>query len=500
MLNSEIQEDKYIKLSKEEYENLIIENEYLKKQIAELKRFLYGQKTERFKPVEENSAIKQQSLFDIPVTADQTQDEFQQITYSRKVTKKDKKKAVRKSLPPHLPREEEVIEPKGVTSEHKKIGEEITEVLEMVPAKLYVRKIIRPKYINNKTEDIIIAELPNLPIPKGIAGASVLAHVNVSKFVDHLPLYRQIKIFKRFGYNVSASTIGGWFKQTVSILQPLYEELINITMNKAWYLQCDESPIKVQDIDKKDKLHQGYMWVVRNPIKGLVLFKYNKGRNRSVPEQLFNDFNGTLQTDGYKVYRDLKTKGNIVLLGCMAHARRYFVKAKDNDYSRAKYVLSLMQKLYAIERKAKERQVSIQTIKRYRNLYALPILTKLESWLKENRVQVLPKSSIGVAINYTLNIFPNLKRYIEDGSFEIDNNMIENTIRPLALGRKNYLFAGSHDAAKGYAMMYSFFATCKINNINPYEWLFNVLNKINDHKVNKLSKLLPIKPEVLEKL
>ena len=176
----------------------------------------------------------------------------------------------------------------------------------------------------------------------------------------------------------------------------------------------------------------------------------------------------------------------------MAHARRYFVKAKDNDYSRSEYVLSLMQKLYAIERKAKQRQVSNQVLKRYRNICALPILISLESWLKENQVQVLPKSSIGIAINYTLNIFPNLKRYIQDGSYEIDNNMIENTIRPLALGRKNYLFAGSHDAAQGYAMMYSFFATCKTNNINPYDWLFNVLNKINDHKVNKLDELLPI--------
>jgi len=490
MLNEDIQEDKYIKVKKEDYEKLLIENEYFKRQIAELKRFLYGQKTERFKPIDTSSTIKQQSLFDQP-SIEQNEVEMQEIKYSRRV-KKEKKPAVRKSLPPHLTREEEIIEPKGLTPNHKKIGEEITEVLEMIPSKLYVRKIIRPKYINNKTEQIIIADLPSLPIPKGIAGASVLAHINVSKFVDHLPLYRQRQIFKRFGYNVSAATIGGWFAKTVSILKPLYEELTKTTLQEAKYLQCDESPIKVQDIDKKGKLHQGYMWVVRNPIKGLVLFKYNTGRSRAAPEQLFNDFSGTLQTDGYKVYQDLKTKGNIVLLGCMAHARRYFVKAKDNDYSRSEYVLSLMQKLYAIERKAKQRQVSNQVLKRYRNICALPILISLESWLKKNQVQVLPKSSIGIAINYTLNIFQNLKRYIQDGSYEIDNNMIENTIRPLAIGRKNYLFAGSHDAAQGYAMMYSFFATCKTNNINPYDWLFNVLNKINDHKVNKLDELLPI--------
>ena len=497
MLNKEIQPVEYIRIPKADYDKLIIELEYQKNQLAELKRLIFGQKRERFQPSKEFDSIKQLSLFD-NVQVEDAEVEKEEISYSRRVNKKVKKQPVRKSLPPHLPRQEEIIEPKGITSNHKKIGEEITEILEMVPSKLYVRKIIRPKYINVETEKIIVADLPSLPIPKGNAGASVLAHINVSKFVDHLPLYRQRQIFKRFGYKISASTIGGWFAKTASLLHPLYEELKKATLNESTYLQIDESPLKVQDIDKKGKLHQGYMWVVRNPIKGLVLFKYNKGRSRSVPEQLLNGFNGTLQTDGYTVYRDLKTKGNIILLGCMAHARRYFVKAKDNDYARAEYVLSLIQMLYAIERKAKEQQVSVQTLKRYRNIYALPILLELESWLKENRIKVLPKSSIGVAINYTLNIFPNLMRYIEDGRYEIDNNMIENTIRPLAVGRKNYLFAGSHDAAMGYAMMYSFFATCKINNLNPYDWLFDVLNKINDYKVNKLFELLPISPIPLQ--
>ena len=498
MLKEEIQSVEYITIPKSEYDKLVAEQEYLKHQLAEFRRLIFGQKTERF-IAQENTmgGIKQQSLFE-QQTEEQIEVETQEITYSRKIPKKGRKQSpARKSLPAHLPREEEIIEPEGITPNHKKIGEEVTEVLEMIPAKLYVRKIIRPKYINKQTEEIIIADLPSLPIPKGIAGASVLTQINVSKFVDHLPLYRQRKIFERFGYNVSASTIGGWFSKTISILQPLYEELAKATLKEATYLQSDESPIKVQDINKKGKLHQGYMWVVRNPIKGLVLFKYNKGRSRAAPEELFYDFNGTLQTDGYTVYRELKTKGKIVLLGCMAHARRRFVKAKDNDYSRAEYVLSLMQKLYAIEKKAKERNVSIQMLQRYRKLCALPRLLELESWLKENKVQVLPKSLIGEAINYTLNIFPNLMRYIEDGRYEIDNNMIENTIRPLALGRKNYLFAGSHEAAQGYAMMYSFFATCKINNINPYDWLFDVLNKINDHKVNKLYELLPINPASL---
>ena len=312
MLKEVSQSVEYISIPKSEYDKLMVEYEYLKNQLATFKRMIFGQKTERFKPQENPQGIIQQSLFELP-SEEQSEVTRQEITYSRSVQKKEKKQPpARKSLPSHLPREEEIIEPKGITPDHKKIGEEVTEVLEMIPAKLYVRKIIRPKYINNQTEEIIIADLPNLPIPKSIAGASVLAQMNVSKVVDHLPLYRQRKIFRRFGYNVSASTIGGWFSKTISILQPLYEELIKETLSQATYLQSDESPIKVQDIDKKGKLHQGYMWVVRNPIKGLVLFKYNKGRSRAAPEQLFYNFNGTLQTDGYTVYKDLNTKGKIV--------------------------------------------------------------------------------------------------------------------------------------------------------------------------------------------
>jgi len=304
-------------------------------------------------------------------------------------------------------------------------------------------------------------------------------------------LYRQLQIFKRIKVDISSSTIGGWFTKTAELITPLYKELELSVLNNTDYLQADESPIKVQDKDKKGSLHQGYMWVVRDPVSGLVLFKYNKGRSRSVPEALFENFTGTLQTDGYKVYKSLKTKGEITLLGCMAHARRHFEKAKDNDYSRAKLALGLIQQLYLIERKAKEKVIDTETKYRYRQLYAVPILKTLKKWLKDNQIQVMPKSSIAKAINYTLTIFDNLERYTEDGRYEIDNNMIENSIRPLALGRKNYLFAGNHLAAQSYAMMYSFFATCKINNVNPQEWLADVLDRIQDHNIHKLHELLP---------
>ena len=214
---------------------------------------------------------------------------------------------------------------------------------------------------------------------------------------------------------------------------------------------------QVQDSHKKGSLHKGYMWLFRNPKNRLVYFVYNKGRSRAAPEEVLKKFTGTLQTDGYTAYQSLNTKGDITLLGCMAHARRYFEKSLNNDTSRSEYVLKQIQRLYAMERNAKEREVDFKTLKRYRQIFALPVLNEIEIRLKEMSYEVLPKSSIGKAIAYTLNIYPNLKRYVEDGKYEIDNNNIENAVRPLALGRKNYLFAGSHQSAQHAAMMYSFF-------------------------------------------
>ena len=492
MLNKDIQEEKYITIPLEEYNKLVngftelvSENNYIKQQLAELKRMIFGRKSEKVSPIPD-----QPTLFDLD-DQEEAVPETKEITYTKTVNKKKKIKPVRKGLPSHLPRMEEIIEPSGITNAHKRIGEEVTEILEYTPGKMYVRRIIRPKYINPKTEIISIGLLPSMPIPKGIAGPTLLSYIMVSKFIDHLPLYRQLQMFKRIKVDISSSTIGGWFAKTAELLSPLYKELELYVLNNTDYLQSDESPIKVQDRDKKGSLHQGYMWVVRDPVSGLVLFKYNKGRSRSVPEALFENFTGTLQIDGYKVYKSLKTKGNITLLGCMAHARRYFEKAKDNDYSRAKHVLMLIQKLYLIERKAKEKSLDTETKYRYRRLYTVPILNSLKHWLKDNQIKVMPKSSIAKAINYTLTIFDNLQRYTEDGRYEIDNNMIENSIRPLALGRKNYLFAGNHLAAQSYAMMYSFFASCKSFDINPQEWLADVLSRIQDHSIHNIHELLP---------
>jgi len=475
-------------ISKKELDALRLKLEEYKRQLEALKRMIFGKKSERFVPTVDS---KQLSLFEDLVEQTEQEIEKYTVTYQREKKKAPKSKPVRSAIPSHFPRVEEVIEPENIPEGAVKIGEEVTELLEIKPLTIYVRRIVRPKYALPEESGVVIAELPSLPIPKGNASTSLLAFILISKFLDHLPLYRILQIFKRQELVVSKSTIGGWVKQASELLRPLYDTFKEKFLENAPYIQADESPIKVQDREKKKTTHRGYMWVYRNPLKNIVLFDYHKGRGKAVPETFLKEFTGTLQTDGYQAYRSLETQGNITLLGCMAHARRYFEKALDNDPKRAEHILLLIQKLYKMERKARERQATPETIKRYRLLYALPILNDMEKYMNEEVYKIFPKSSIGIAMSYTLNIWHNLKQYIYDGRYEIDNNNIENAIRPLAIGRKNYLFAGSHDAAQNHAMFYTFFANCKTHNVKPYEWLIDVLDRIAEHKANKLEELLP---------
>jgi transposase len=273
-------------------------------------------------------------------------------------------------------------------------------------------------------------------------------------------------------------------------MEPLYQKLVEVVIRGS-YLMADETPLPVLDRDKPGTTHQGYHWVYHSPLEKLVCFDYQRGRGREGPVNFLKNFRGTLQTDGYVAYDIFENKEGITMLSCMAHARRYFEQAKDNDRQRAEYVLTQMQKLYQVERIAREGAFSFEARKQIRMEKSSPILEELEIWLKKNISEVLPKSAIGVAIAYSLGRWGRLKRYIDDGHYEIDNNPIENSIRPVALGRKNYLFAGSHEAAQRAAMIYSFLGSCKKNNVNPFDWLTDVLNRLPDHKANRLKELLP---------
>ena len=477
-----------VTISKEEFEALKSENAWLKHQLAELKRLIYGAKSERHLAPNPDQA----TLFDLPEVKPEVKS-TEEITYTRTKPQPEKKQPLRLELASHLERRVEVIEPDNLPEGAKKIGEAVTEVLEYEPANVYVRRIVRNKYIVEQTDEetrIVVAPLPTLPIPKGNAGASMIAHLQVSKFADHQPFYRQVKIFKRQGLEIAESTVNGWSNAGCDLIAPLYNAL-KIRVLASDYLMADETPIPVLTKDKPGATHKGYLWVLYDPVNKQVLFDYRKTRGREGPDELLKSFSGHLQTDGYTAYTHLEDTNNIILLACMAHARRKFQHAQENNPTLAGQALKMFQELYDIERDTRDKNLSIDGIKALRQEKSKPILNEMETWMREQIIVVPPKSAIGMAFAYTLNLWPRLIRYINDGRFHIDNNLIENSIRPVALGRKNYLFAGSHEAAQQAAVIYSILATCKLHEVEPFAYLSKILSIIPDFPANQLHTLLP---------
>lgn len=401
-----------------------------------------------------------------------------------------KKKPMRQVLPAHLPREVIVIEPEVDTSHLKKIGEEITETLAYRPAQLVVIRRVRPKYVDPRNEQrgVIIAALPTRAIEKGMAEPSLLAHVVIEKYVDHLPLYRQIQRFKREGITLSASTLGDWVASSAELLAPLYEALKQEALSGG-YIQADETPIAVQDEQTKGKTHRGYYWVYHAPLRSLVVMDYQQGRGRDGPKDMLDGYQGALQSDGYAVYDSYDGRPGMTSYNCWAHARRYFYEALGNAPDWAAHVLEEIGRLYEVERLLREREASPESRCQLRQGQAVPVLARLKMYLEAH--PGLPKSPWGQAVAYSLARWAKLIRYTEDGRIEIDNNLVENAIRPIALGRRNYLFSGSHEAAQRAAVIYSLLATCKKHEVNPETWLGDVLGRIASYPMKRVHELLP---------
>lgn len=465
----------------------------LKHELDQLKRLVFGPRRERFLP---NESEEQLTLgLNLPATEQPSVVSTQTIQYTRTKEAPAKKEgnAVRMKLPADLPREQVIIEPEEDVTGFTEIGKEVTEELEYTPGKFFVRQIIRPKYARPQHEEgkpgVVIANLPARIIEKGIAGPGLLAQVIIDKYVDHLPLFRQTERYKRAGISIPISTMSDWVAKACKELEALYEAQKNLVL-RSGYLEGDETTIKVLDKDKKGKTHLGYYWVYRAPLENLVLFDYRPGRGREGPQEILKDYKGYLQTDGYDVYDHFGHREGITLVGCMAHARRKFVEALGNDKQRSDYALGRIQELYAIERRAKDENLTHQHRFDLRQKEAVPVLKELEQWMKE-QYAALPESVIGKAIAYSLRRWDKLCLYTTDGKLQIDNNLVENSLRPVAIGRKNYLFAGSHHAAQRAAMIYSLLGTCKINNVNPYDWLRDVFERLPSHPISKINDLLP---------
>lgn len=461
--------------------------------MRELKAIIFGSKGEKFIAPSETQ-IHQQDLFPADKLGSHEVVKTTLVSYEKKQTKLTIKHPGRHPLPDTLRREVITLQPDEDVSNLKEVGREIKEHLEYLPGELFVKQIIRPEYIKPSADGLtarrIIAPLPGMPLEKSIAGPSLLTHLLVSKFVDHQPLYRQLAIFKRQNVTISHSTVSGWIKDAVALIEPVYNLHCKEVLNTN-YLNADETTIKVLDKDKKGTTHRGYYWVYYDTRRKLALFDYQPGRGALYPKAMLHHFKGYLQSDGYDGYETFDKVDGITTLCCWAHARRKFFEAQQSDNYYASMVLGQIQSLYRIEDWCREHHYTPEQIKAYRAEYAIPILENMHDNLQEFLTKTLPQSPSGKAIAYTLKRWEKLCVYTTDGILQIDNNMVENSIRPVALGRKNYLFAGSHERAQDAAMLYSLFATCRLHNINPEQWLTTVFEKINNTSKEQLHLLLP---------
>ena len=405
-----------------------------------------------------------------------------------------------------LPTEVVDIYPEGTTDENGKLKDEYVEIgtdessrLEHIAAKTYIEKTVIHKVMlksdSDKTPEdrkIISAMLPLAPVNRCMAGASVLTDIIIGKFMYHLPFYRQIQQYKESGITISDSTMGGWYEAAVEKLKLLYD-ILRQHILQSEYIQIDESVLPVID-SEKHKARKGYEWCVRDAIRGAVMFYYDRGsRGGKVAREILGAYKGAVQCDGYDAYDQFEKNDNITVYGCWAHARRKFVDALNENNRLATEALCFIRKIYKVESDANKAGLNADERKEQRLKISYPTIRLFETWMKETYLKVLPNSKMGDAIEYTYSLLPRLSRYVNDGRINIDNNLIENAIRPLALGRKNYLFCGNDASAYRAAIVYSLISTCKAVDVDPRTWMEDVLRKFPYYQRDQrdLAELLP---------
>jgi transposase len=403
-------------------------------------------------------------------------------------------------LPEHLPREVRRHEPKETVcpdcgGELRPLGEDVSEMLEYVPAQFKVIQQVRPKLSCAACERIVQAPAETRPVEHGMAGAGLLAHVLVSKYADHLPLYRQSEIYARQRVDLERSTLAGWVGASSELLAPLVEALRRYVFG-CGKLHADDTPVPVL-APGTGKTKTGRLWTyVRDDRPSgstdppAVWFAYSPDRKGDHPQQHLRDFSGSLQADAYAGFNPLYEGGRIQEIACWAHVRRKFYDLDQAHASPvAKEAIRRIGELYAIESEIRGRLPDERQA--VRQARARPLLESMRAWFESQLPQLSRKSDTTAAIRYTLGLWDALGRYIEDGSLEIDNNAAERALRAVALGRKNYLFAGSDLGGERAARIYSLIGTAKLNNLDPEGYLREVLTRIADHPINRIADLLP---------
>jgi len=499
------QEEENTALKKQNNE-LLARVKELTAQVAWLNRQLFGKKSEKLMPYDPAS-----DLF-----ADYFNDNIQQTLPDKEeaeskletLSKEEKKqaKANRKMLE-DLPVLETVrIEPDGIDlSRYRQIGEEVTRVVEHKPGQLYVKEIIRPKYalISNGidlpedgTSTVVIAPMPKLPIYKGIAGASLLSEILLQKYEYHMPYYRQLQELKHLGMqNLSESTVTGWFSQTANLLKPLYE-LLKKEILKTDYIQADETTTPVLN-KESHKAAKEYLWMVRSVMEKLVIFHYEEGsRAGAVIKNLAENYKGFLQCDGFGGYETaFKTNPDVQLVNCMAHIRRHFEQALNENKVPAEYAIKEIQHLYQIEHLCdQDPDMTPEKRAAKRQELAKPIMEHLKAWMEAECIKYGDRTQIGKAITYAYTRWDNMMHYLEDGRIRIDNNLAENAIRPITLGRKNYMFCGNHAAAENMTVISSLLATCKAQDVNPRDYLNDIIARMPYMEKSPEDELLELLP------
>ena len=491
---------------KKEVESLNARIKELTAQVAWLNRQLFGRKSEKLPIIGPN----QLDLFSgmLPENAQQITDArdgaVEKIVKTKEERRQERKNRIMMEDLPVL--EQVILTPDNLDKNlYKKIGQEVTRIVEHKPGQLYIKEIIREKWgLKDNTvpapkgmSGVLIAPMPLLPIYKGIAGASLLSEILLQKYEYHMPYYRQVKQYSHLGMKgLTESTVDGWFKQTMELLRPLYEALRAEVM-KSDYIQADETTTPV--INKEaHKAAKEYLWMVRAVMERLVLFHYDQGsRAGAVIESLANkhNFKGYLQCDGFAGYETaFRTNPDVHIVNCMVHIRRHFEQALDENRPMAEHALAEIQHLYKVEHMCDDAGLPPEERKAKRLELSKPIMEAMKLWMETEGVKYSESSRIGKAITYAYTRWDNMMRYLEEGRLLPDNNLAENEIRPVTLGRKNYLFCGNHEAAQNMAVVCSLLATCRNHDVNPRDYLNDVISQMPYHTKASHEELLQLLP------
>lgn len=491
----------------EQIKNLQERIKELTAQVAWLNRQLFGRKSEKLRVYDPNmpdlfadefSGLRQQ--------AEEKRDEAVEKIEKESVEDVKRNRQNRKMIEDLPVLETDTIEPKGVDlSLYRRIGEEITKVVKHKPGMLYVKVIIRPKYaLKDSTllppagqKGVEIAPMPLMPVDKCIADTSLLAEILLQKYEYHVPFYRQIQQYRHLGMKgLTESTLDGWFKKTVELLKPLYEELKREVFS-CDYVQVDETTVPVINREKH-KADKEYLWMVRSVMERLVIFHYDGGsRAGAVIESLANQYNfkGYLQCDGFAGYETaFKANPDVRLLNCLVHIRRHFEQALDENREMTQHALTQIQHIYKIERQCDEAGLSYDERRQKRQELVRPIMEAMKVWMETEGIKYSPGSLTGKAITYAYTKWDNIIRCLDDGRLYWDNNLAENVQRPITLSRKNFLFCGNHEAAVNLSVICSLLATCKAHEVNPRVYLNDVIAQMPYHKKATQEELLNLLP------